>query len=217
MNWRDSLPDLALAADEQTCKLYDSAGIVELPAGTTVFMQGDACKNYLIVLRGTVKVFTRAENGREIVLYRLCDGDSCILTTSCLFGSRNYPAEGQTETAVTAMAIPAEHFNMALKESEVFRTQVFTAFSSHISDLITLVEEVAFGKLDLRLAKYLMTHCDHDGTIRTTHQDIATELGTAREVVSRQLKEMQMKGHIESGRGQIIVKDKHALSTLLNA
>ena len=84
MSWRDALPELAADADEQTCKLYDSAGIVTLPAGTTVFMQGDACKNYLIVLKGIVRVFTRAENGREIVLYRLGDGDSCILTTSRL-------------------------------------------------------------------------------------------------------------------------------------
>jgi len=213
MGWRESVPQLALDADEQTCRLYDSAGIVTLPAGTTVFMQGDACKNYLIVLKGIVKVFTRAENGREIVLYRLADGDSCILTTSCLFGNRNYPAEGKTETEVTAMAIPVNEFNQALKDSGIFRAQVFSAFSSHITDLITLVEEVAFGKLDIRLAKFLISHCDANDTLRATHQDIATELGTAREVVSRQLKEMEMDGKIELGRGQVKILEKAWLAS----
>ena len=106
-SWREILPSLKSDADEIALELFDSSNVITVPENTTVFSQGDACKNYLIVLDGKLKVFTRAENGREIVLYRLNSGDSCVLTTSCLFSHKNYPAEGETETMVKALAIPA--------------------------------------------------------------------------------------------------------------
>ncbi len=212
--WRDVLPDLDKPADEMTCRLLDSSNIISLKQNSTVFHQGDDCSNYLIILNGKVKVFTRAENGREILLYRLSQGDSCVLTTSCLFGHRNYPAEGKTETDVNALAIPVKQFNDVLKNSETFREMVFTAFSSHLSELITLVEEVAFGKLDVRLAKHLLEQRDENNILTSTHQNIATELGTAREVISRQLKEMESKGYLEINRGNIKINDIPALQNI---
>ena len=212
--WTQVLPDLAESADKLTKDLLDTSNVISLPEKSTVFRQGDACKNYLIILEGKVKVFTRAENGREIVLYHLDQGDSCVLTTSCLFGNKNYPAEGETETAVTALAIPANQFNIALQQSGSFREMVFSAFSSHLSELITLVEEVAFGKLDVRLAKHLLDNCDENNTLTSTHQNIATELGSAREVISRQLKELELKGFIKISRGNIKINDIAALETI---
>jgi CRP/FNR family transcriptional regulator, anaerobic regulatory protein len=196
------------------CQLFDSSGIISLPENSTVFHQGDACKNYLIVLDGKVKVFTRAENGREILLYRLFTGDSCVLTTSCLLSNKNYPAEGKTETQVTALTIPVSRFNTALQQSATFREMVFSAFSSHLSELITLVEEVAFGKVDVRLAKHLLTQCDDNNILSSTHQNIATELGSAREVISRQLKELESKGLIKISRGNIEIIDAAALQDI---
>ncbi len=210
-NWRQVLPDLNEPTDGMICQLLDDASIISLEANSTVFQYGDECNNYLILLQGRIKVFTRAENGREILLYRLSQGDSCVLTTSCLFGNRNYPAEGKTETAVTALAISADRFNQALQQSAVFRELVFSAFSLHLSDLISLVEEVAFGKLDLRLAKYLLNQCDSEDTLVSTHHNIATELGSAREVISRQLKEFESKGMITINRGRIKINDRAAL------
>ena len=207
-------PDLDKPADEITCRLLDSSNIISLKQSSTVFHQGDACSNYPIILNGKVKVFTRAENGREILLYRLSQGDSCVLTTSCLFGHKNYPAEGKTETDVNALAIPVKQFNDVLKNSETFREMVFTAFSSHLSELITLVEEVAFGRLDVRLAKHLLEQGDENNIMTSTHQNIATELGTAREVISRQLKEMESKGYIEIKRGNIKTNDIPALQNI---
>ena len=209
INWRQLLPELEDKADNIALQLLDDSNILSLPENSTVFSQGDVCKNYLIVLDGKVKVFTRAENGREILLYRLNKGDSCVLTTSCLFGHKNYPAEGITETEVTALAISATKFNAALNQSNSFREMVFSAFSTHISDLITLVEEVAFGKLDVRLAKYLIEQCDADFKLSSTHQIIATDLGSAREVISRQLKELESRGCIKVTRGHIqIINNK---------
>lgn len=213
-SWRQFLPELEESADDIICQLFDTSDVVSLPENSTVFHQGDSCSNYLIVLEGKVKVFTRAENGREILLYRLFNGDSCVLTTSCLFGNKNYPAEGKTETATTALAIPASRFNEALQQSITFREMVFSAFSSHLSDLITLVEEVAFGKIDARLAKHLLSQCDDNGTLASTHQNIATELGSAREVISRQLKELESKGLIIISRGNIKIIDTTALQEI---
>lgn len=209
--WRQYLPELEATADDMICQLFDASNVVTLPENSTVFHQGDSCNNYLIILEGKVKVFTRAENGREILLYRLFNGDSCVLTTSCLFGNKNYPAEGKAETATSALAIPASRFNEAMQQSTTFREMVFSAFSSHLSDLITLVEEVAFGKVDVRLAKHLLSQCDDDSTLTSTHQNIATELGSAREVISRQLKELESKGLIILNRGNIKIIDKAAL------
>ena len=216
-NWREVLPELEKSVDELTRNLLDTSSVVSMPENTTVFQQGETCKNYLIVLDGKVKVFTRAENGREIVLYHLYQGDSCVLTTSCLFGNKNYPAEGETETPVKALAIPVKQFNQVLQQSSSFRELVFSAFSSHLSDLITLVEEVAFGKLDVRLAKHLLNHCDNENTLISTHQNIATELGSAREVISRLLKELELKGYIKINRGNIKIIEATALQDIAEA
>ncbi|MCK5396562.1 MAG: Crp/Fnr family transcriptional regulator, partial [Gammaproteobacteria bacterium] len=215
-SWPQVLPELAESADKLTRDLLDNSNVISLPENSTVFRQGDACKNYLIVLEGKVKVFTRAENGREIVLYRLGKGDSCVLTTSCLFGKTGYPAAGETESLVTALAIPVKQFNQVLQHSSIFRELVFSAFSSHLSDLITLVEEVAFGKLDVRLAKHLLEHCDNEGTLTSTHQNIATELGSAREVISRQLKELESKSYLKINRGNIKLIDMTAIQDIAN-
>ena len=215
-SWRQYLPELEKSADDAVCELFDVSSIITLPEKKTVFHQGDACSNYLIILDGKVKVFTRAENGREILLYRLFAGDSCVLTTSCLLGNKSYPAEGKTETRVTALAIPVSRFNKALQSSSTFREMVFSALSTHLSDLITLVEEVAFGKIDVRLARHLLGQRDADDTLTSTHQNIATELGSAREVISRQLKELESKGAIIINRGNIKVTDIAVLQKIAN-
>ena len=192
----------------------DTAGSINMPAKPTAFHQGDACSNYLLILSGSIKVMTRAENGREIVLYRLGDGDSCVLTTSCLFGNARYPAEGVSETDVTALAIPAARFNQAIQHSKPFREFVFNSFSSHLSSLISLVEEVTFGRLDIRLARHLLKSCNNDARLEITHQQLATELGSAREVISRLLKDFESRGWLKLHRGSLEILDKQSLENI---
>jgi len=216
-NWRKALAEINMVADEQLSDIFDQSGIIHLPEKTTIFHQGDACHNYLIVIRGSIRVFTRAENGREIVLYRLHNGDSCILTTSCLFGQTRYPAEGISETEVTALAVPSRIFDKAIQQSDSFRRMVFSSFTTHVHLLITLVEEVAFGKLDIRLAKCLLKHQENTHIIKITHQELATELGSAREVISRQLKELEQKKMILLHRGSIAIIDRTGLTQLMES
>ena len=128
------------------------------------------------------------------MLYRVSAGESCALTTACLMGFEDYLAEGTVEEASRAVAIPRALFDSLIARSPEFRRLVFTAFSTRVTDLCRVIEEVAFGRIDLRLAQHLLKLANGSGHVRMTHQELATELGSAREVVSRQLQEFQRRG-----------------------
>jgi len=208
-------PALNEAIGKDGINILDHSQQMMIPEGTIIFHQGDQCLNYLLVISGSVKVITRAENGREIVLYHIVSGGSCVLTTSCLISSDDYPAEGVTETDVLALAIPKPIFEQYMGESKAFRKQVFHSYGDRLIKLITLVEEISFAKLDIRLAKFLLENGSVNTPIRTTHQALATELGSAREVISRQLKEFENKGWVQLSRGKIEIRNHDALATLL--
>ena len=188
---------------------------VRLPAGQAVFHRGDACRNYLVVVSGSVRVQVFSPGGREVVLYRVGAGQSCVITTSCLISQEAYPAEGITEQETEALSIPQGLFDKALAHSENFRRFVFANQGRRLGDLIQRIEEVAFGRVDVRLAKHLVDRCaGHGGPVSATHQQLASELGTAREVISRQLKLFEKKGWIALHRGSIEIVQPQALSRL---
>ena len=212
--WLEDFPTLAALDDPAWQEVLASSRALTLPAGTTVFHEGAACTTYMLVLRGSVRVQKTAESGREITLYRVEDGQSCVLTTSCLLAGDRYPAEGITETEVEAVTIPVPAFEKGLNGSPGFRRFVFQAYGQRISSLVVLVEALAFGRLDSRLAAFLRRHAG-EGPLQTTHQAIAAELGTAREVVSRQLKEFERKGWVCLERGRVTVLAPDALDRLI--
>lgn len=178
-------------------------------AGTVLFDLDTPCSLFLLLAAGTVRVVKPALSGRELVLYRLEPGDSCILTVSCLLGESRYPARGVAETDVAAYVLTRALFYRLLGESEPFRAFVFRYFAARISDLMQLVEEVAFGALDQRLANLLV---EQGPRLEMTHQQIADELGTVREVVSRRLKLLEQQGLVRLKRGQVEVLDLKRLS-----
>jgi len=185
---------------------------VLLPAGQTVFYRGDTCRNYLVVIHGSVRVQALSAGGREVVLYRVTDGQSCVITTSCLISEESYPAEGITDEETEALVIPQAVFNEALGYSDTFRRFVFANQGRRLGDLIQRVEDVAFGRVDARLAKHLVDRCgNHPGAVSATHQQLASELGTAREVISRQLKVFEKEGLIAVHRGSVEVIRPDAL------
>jgi CRP/FNR family transcriptional regulator len=211
-----------MAAGDFTEQIRDPAGRqilsqarrLSLPAGRPLFRQGDACENYLLVIDGSVKVFSRAENGREILLYRVQQQQSCTLTTACLLANNRYPAESITETQVNALMIGAADFNRGLQASADFRQLVFDAYAQKLTDIISLVEQISFGRIDIRLARALLQHVVGDMVIHITHHSLAAELGTAREVVSRQLKEFEHRNWLKLQRGSIEILDSSALEEL---
>ena len=212
--WSSSFPELHPDQDPALQSVIAATMQVEVPEGETVFSTGMHCENYLLVTQGSVRVQQLAASGREIVLYRVGPGESCVLTTSCLMSEDSYPAEGITETAVTALVIPAPVFHRAMQDSGQFRKFVMHNFSRRIADLLTLIEEVTFRRIDSRLAARLVQLADTDWNLRLTHQDLATELGSAREVISRMLKEFERKDWIRLGRGTITLLDAEALTAL---
>ncbi len=195
-------------------KLERHARIMELPAGTTLFRPGDLCENYMVVLKGSARVTLTSESGREILLYRVEPGQSCVLTTAALMAGDDYEAEGETETETLALVIPQPVFRELLAESEAFRRFVFSSFAVRLRDLIGLVGEVAFARLDRRLAAFLCRRADDRGTIHLTHQEIAAEVGSTREAVSRLLKSFERAGYVRLSRGSVTLLDRRALARL---
>lgn len=192
-------------------RLVEKSRIVNIPEGTVIFGPGKAPENLILLLEGTVRVQEVSESGREIVLYRVHAGESCVLTTACLLAYENYSAEGLAETDVTAVAIPRAVFDDLVATSAEFRRFVFSAYSKRITDLFLIIQEVAFGRVDVRLAQKLVELARGGDVVKATHQQLATELGTAREVVSRQLQEFVRRGWVSSARGQVTIENLAAL------
>jgi CRP/FNR family transcriptional regulator, anaerobic regulatory protein len=212
--WVERFPGLSQLEEPTKQLLLARSTIVSVPAGTTIFGPGKSPENMLFLLDGTVRVQQVSETGHEIVLYRIQAGQSCVLTTACLLAYEDYSAEGIAETAVQAAAVPRDVFDDLVARSRSFRTFVFAAFSKRITDLFLMIDEVAFQKLDVRLADKLIRLSGGQDKIETTHQKLSVELGTAREVVSRQLQEFQRRGWIEQGRGNVTLRDREQLVKL---
>lgn len=212
LNWLESFP--ALLQLESTAReiLLKSARVVEAPIGTIGYREGGACGAYVMRLAGQSRVYKMSSSGREILLYRVAAGETCVITTTCLLGNSNYPASTIVEEPIRDVIIPAPAFNQLMVDSKVFRTFVMTNYGALISDLIVLLDEVAFHSLDARLAKLLLDA--NTETIGRTHQLMADELGTAREVVSRQLKRFEQKGWVKLGRGHVEIANRTALEKL---
>lgn len=212
--WVARFPGLSRLEPPIKQLLLSRSAIVEVPEGTTIFGPGKSPENMLFLLDGTVRVQQVSDTGHEIVLYRIHAGQSCVLTTACLLAYENYSAEGISETAVQAAAVPRDVFDELVAQSKSFRDFVFAAFSKRITDLFLMIDEVAFQRLDVRLADKLLDLSNGQDKVATTHQKLSVELGTAREVVSRQLQEFQRRGWIEQGRGSVNLLDRSQLKKL---
>jgi CRP/FNR family transcriptional regulator len=184
-------------------------GVVRsVEAGTVLFDEHNPCGAFPMLLEGVIRVAKVAPSGRELQLYRVVPGESCILSTSCMLGTAPYTARGVAETAVTVFALTPPVFNRLVSESEAFRAYVFGLFAERIVDLMQLVEAVAFQKLDQRLAALLL---GKGRTVHVTHQALADELGSVREIVSRLLKSFAEQGLVSLGREQIEIVDPAGL------
>ncbi|MBI3222306.1 MAG: Crp/Fnr family transcriptional regulator [Nitrosomonadales bacterium] len=188
--------------------LLAAASMMQIPAGTVIFDENQPCQGFPLLLSGTIRVIKAAPSGRELQLYRVVPGESCILTSSCLLGHSPYQARGIAEQALEIVLLPASAFHMLLGKYESFRSYVFHLFSDRLTDLMQLVSAVAFQKLDQRLAKLLISK---SSPIHATHQALADELGSAREMVSRLLKGFAEHGWVKLGREQIDITDAAAL------
>ncbi len=211
--WETFFPEFVHCKESNILSLMESASLVNIPAGQQIFGSGSQCENYLLVVKGRVNAQILSENGREVLLYQVCPGDSCVLTTSCLLSGEQYPAEAFAEQDVTAFVISSHAFHRCLEKSAFFREFVFRNFAARLSGVIGRLGEFVFEGIEKRLAKELLsTSAD---TIKLTHQELANKLGSAREVISRQLKQFESKGWVELNRGTVSILDREALTVLI--
>ena len=183
--------------------LLSRAAVVTLPAGTRLFQAGDACRQFPLVLAGVIRVAKEGE-GRELQLYRVLPGESCVLTGSCLVGYSDYPATGVVEADATLVVLSRDAFEELMAVHAPFRQYVFGLFAARLADLMALVEAVAFHRLDRRIAAALL---GHGRLVEATHQQLADEVGSVREIVTRVLRGFSDRGLVRLGRGSIEVLD----------
>lgn len=193
---------------EEQQELWEGAAAMNVPEGTVLFDENQSCQGFPLLLSGNIRVIKASPNGRELQLYRVMPGESCILTSSCLLGNTRYHARGIAEQDMEMVLLPASSFHALLGKQESFRGYVFHLFSDRLTDLMQLVSAVAFQKLDQRLATLLI---NKPSPIHATHQALSDELGCAREIVSRLLKGFAEQGWVKLGREQIIISDAAAL------
>lgn len=212
--WLRRFPGLSSLNTDIRDRLVSESRLMRVDAGSQIFGPGKSPNNLLLLMSGTVRVQQTSEAGRMIVLYRVEAGQSCVLTTACLLAHEDHAAEGVAETDVEAAALPRATFDALMAGSAAFRSFVFTAYARRITDLFRVIDDVAFGRIDARLAQRLSAMAAEGEEIKVTHQQLATELGTAREVVSRQLQDFQKRGWISQSRGAIVLSEPMALAAL---
>ncbi len=202
------------ALDPRSKKQLASLKAVKLPAGKVLFRPGDEVAGFVLVVSGRVDVYMTGPTGREILLYSVTPGETCVQTTLGLLGEGDYSAEAVAETAIEIVIIPKPLFLGLIESSAGFRTFVFHAFASRLQSIMQVFERVAFLKVEERLAAILLERADESGLLHNTHQELATAIGSAREVVSRRLELFGKKGLVTLERGSIRIIDRSGLARL---
>ncbi len=193
-------------------EFIQNALYMRVDKGQPVCREGVLCSHLALLLSGVARVHKLAENGREITLYRVEPGQSCILTASCIMSGTPFPAIAECEEAAEAVLVPSGRVREWSGRSEVFREYLFGLMAQRLGNLIGTVEEVLFRRLDQRLAGYLLQRMARSGPVlKATHQEIASDLGSSREVVSRLLKDFEGRGLIGTGRGSLRILDAAGL------
>ena len=184
---------------------------IRIAAGVVVFQSDEACTNFYFVQHGSIRVELSNHNGNSVVLYRIGANETCVLTTSCLLSGDRYSAEAVTETEVSVIVVPRADFEHRLNSSPEFRELVFTSFSSRLAAMMAKIDEIAFTPLDARLAGRLAELSQADPVIKVTHEQLANDLGSAREVISRKLLSLENDGLLKRGRGTIEIIARQVL------
>jgi CRP/FNR family transcriptional regulator len=199
---RAAFPALARAPEEVLAAMAARGQHLRVPPGTVMQAEGDTCTTMGFQLDGRKRVYKQGHNGREITLYEVGPGEICILNAASLLSRNPCPATAAALTEVETLAVPAEDFRRLVVENEAMRAYVFGVINHGFTSVLELVTEVAFGRMDQRLTEYLIEKSE-DGCLEITHQAIANDLGTAREVVSRLLKDLERRGKVRLGRARV--------------
>ncbi len=214
-NWVDGFPMLQNIDPVARDILTQSSRVETKPAGSIIFSEGQPCKFFLIVLKGSSRVHKKSTDGNEVVLYRIKAGEACGLSMSSILTGSPCKANALAETDMVIVSIPKANFRRAMAACDQFSRMVLASLDQNVNQIVSLVGETIFGRLDGRLAQRLLNMQDDDGIIHATHDDIAAELGSAREVISRLLKEFEKQGYLQLFRGRIHIVDGSGLKRIV--
>jgi CRP/FNR family transcriptional regulator len=209
-----ALPILKHADPRLVREFQDAAFFARIPSGRDVFIEGDHVDAIALLVSGVVRVYKIGETGREITLYRFGNGESCILTANAILSQKRFPAVATVEKEAEAVMIPSDAFRDWVKRYDLWREFVFELLSERLSAVMAIVEEVAFRHMDARLASLLLERSQTSALVRVTHQEIASELGSSREVISRILEDFSAQRLLEVSRGSIRVLNREALQAI---
>jgi CRP/FNR family transcriptional regulator len=194
--------------------LAERSRAVTAPAGTVIFSPGETCETLVLLSSGSVQVRTISEDGRELLLYRVLPGEACVMSVACLLGGTAFQAEAVAECEVRGHAIGRATFLELLASSAAFRDRVLAVQTARIYDLVGLVDDLAFRDTAQRLAHRLIELAAGADDVEVTHQQLALDIGTAREVVSRRLKLLEGRGVLAVERRHIRILDPQRLAEL---
>jgi CRP/FNR family transcriptional regulator len=205
------LPFLQTADPQLAREFQQSTYFVKIPAGREIFVEGDIVSGIALMMSGIVRVYKIGESGREITLYRFGEGESCVISANAILNQQDFPAIAIVERDAEAVMIPAKTFSDWVRRYDPWRDFLFNLVSDRLASLMEVVDEVAFQRMDRRVATFLLERSQIKGTIRITHQEIANEIGSSREVISRILEDFSSRGLVSLSRGEIQILDQDAM------
>jgi CRP/FNR family transcriptional regulator len=210
-----ALPFLQTAPPQLRRDFTDFAYYAKIPAGRQIFAEGDQVDGIALMMSGVVRVYKLSQTGREITLYRFGEGESCVITANAILHQQDFPAIAAVEQDAEAVMIPAEIFSDWVRRYDEWRDFVFNLVSARLANVMEIVDEVAFQRMDRRIASFLLQRSQLRNPIRITHQEIANEIGSSREVISRLLEDFAQREFVRLSRGEVEVLDSEGLNTYL--
>jgi CRP/FNR family transcriptional regulator len=214
-NWLEGFPMLQNIDPVARDILTESSRVDTKPAGSVIFSEGQPCKFFILVLKGSSRIHKKSVDGNEVVLYRIKAGEACGLSMSSILMESPCQANASAETDTVIVSIPKSNFRRAMTVCDQFNHMVLASLDQNVNQIVSLVGDTIYGRLDKRLAQRLLAMHDDEGIIHATHDNIASELGSAREVISRQLKEFEKLGYIRLFRGRIHVVNGSELKRII--
>lgn len=205
------MPFLARTSPQMAREFQQAAIYARIPPGKDVFVEGDKADGIALLISGVVRVYKIGETGREITLYRFGLGESCVLTANAILSQQSFPAIATVEQEAEALLIPALTFRDWVRRHDLWREFVFELFAQRLAMVMTVVEEVVFQHMDRRVAALLLQRAQGQALLRITHQEIASDLGSSREVISRLLEDFEKKGLLRIARGTVEILDEQLL------
>jgi CRP/FNR family transcriptional regulator, anaerobic regulatory protein len=211
--WVERFPFLRTLPAGDFAKIAESVKFPVLQAGEIAYQQDWDCPNFIMCIEGRTRVYKTTGAGREVLLYKVESGGTCVLTTQCLLSESKFPAESLAEERTELATLPKAHFHRFMTELPRFRDHVMTDYTRLLGLMFTFIDTVALATVEQRLARRILAEADATRTVAKTHQQLAADIGSVREIVSRHLGDWERRGWIASQRGRIHILDRHALAS----